>query len=646
MSDQNQNLPDDSENIEPILDDDSFQLSSGSDFGSFHTGLDDFILEDEPDELMDSPSSLESLIASSEVSDYTPVVIEDTEPEELSPVSSFEYGRNNEEDNQIEVDEHEDRVEKLIDQILAESTSDDFGFDPNYKSTFFDEEEDGPIFLSSDELSEVVTDDLEVEHVEHDESEILDEEPVIENIHDEIEFHDDSKESIEEPSPILEEKTPETETKAEDEFGFDPNYKSTFFDDEEDGPILLSTDELSEVVSEDLSVEHHDESQTQKPETDGLEDLSAGIDLDANLTEELSHDEKPHDPRDEFDFDPDHKSTFFDEEEDGPILLSSDELSEVVAEDLPIEHVEDEISNTEEEPEDDDAPTTIDANILDEIEATQTPEEDEEPVTLGSDVLDEISKDSEEITPEELEEEGKHSVDLAKDEKTEEALEPEIDSPEEEEEGLEDYKADIIADEDEIILFDEEEDEAGEMPSDLPSSDKLPESEPEEAISEIHEDDHHQEEPLEVQEVSDLSEHEDPFHDASEVEIDLHDELSKEPFHAEEDHHDEEHHETPEPSDVPLIPSGESKKEIIINLDEYADDGQLSPLEELRAMPKEEEESSVSKDSPETLSKDEMKKMMNYLDNLLGNLPEDMIQEFSKSSYFELYKKLMSDIGI
>ncbi|EMK24377.1 hypothetical protein LEP1GSC008_1327, partial [Leptospira kirschneri serovar Bulgarica str. Nikolaevo] len=93
-----------------------------------------------------------------------------------------------------------------------------------------------------------------------------------------------------------------------------------------------------------------------------------------------------------------------------------------------------------------------------------------------------------------------------------------------------------------------------------------------------------------------------------------------------------------------IVPTLESVKnqEMVIVLDEYADEEEPSPIEELRKTP-DQTEAIGGKDVP---SKDEMKRIMTYLDELLGNLPDDLIREFSRSDYFELYKKLMNQIGV
>ncbi|EMI61259.1 hypothetical protein LEP1GSC072_1811, partial [Leptospira noguchii str. Bonito] len=96
-----------------------------------------------------------------------------------------------------------------------------------------------------------------------------------------------------------------------------------------------------------------------------------------------------------------------------------------------------------------------------------------------------------------------------------------------------------------------------------------------------------------------------------------------------------------------IVPTLESVKdqEMVIVLDEYADEEESSPIEELRKTP-DQTEAITGQLSGDVPSKDEMKRIMTYLDELLGNLPDDLIREFSRSDYFELYKKLMKQIGV
>jgi len=47
-----------------------------------------------------------------------------------------------------------------------------------------------------------------------------------------------------------------------------------------------------------------------------------------------------------------------------------------------------------------------------------------------------------------------------------------------------------------------------------------------------------------------------------------------------------------------------------------------------------------------SLNDEEMRQVLKSLDELLGKLPEDIIEEFSKSDSFRLYEKLMKKYKI
>ena len=42
----------------------------------------------------------------------------------------------------------------------------------------------------------------------------------------------------------------------------------------------------------------------------------------------------------------------------------------------------------------------------------------------------------------------------------------------------------------------------------------------------------------------------------------------------------------------------------------------------------------------------ELKGVLSYMDNLLESLPEDKIEEFARSEYFDTYKKLFKELGL
>lgn len=94
---------------------------------------------------------------------------------------------------------------------------------------------------------------------------------------------------------------------------------------------------------------------------------------------------------------------------------------------------------------------------------------------------------------------------------------------------------------------------------------------------------------------------------------------------------------------IPTIEKLAPEPELNFILDEYADENELSPIEEIRKAGAAADEPEIGEATP---TQDEMKRILLYLDELLGNLPDDMIRDFSRSDYFELYKKLMKQIGV
>lgn len=92
----------------------------------------------------------------------------------------------------------------------------------------------------------------------------------------------------------------------------------------------------------------------------------------------------------------------------------------------------------------------------------------------------------------------------------------------------------------------------------------------------------------------------------------------------------------------------------VINLDEYAE---TPPSPEALKEPEVAEEKELAVTSASTavadtvavaegINKVEMRKMISYLDGLFDQLPEETIREFSRSEYFDLYKKIMTDLEL
>ncbi|NDK06289.1 hypothetical protein LKM2_2270 [Leptospira kirschneri serovar Mozdok] len=274
------------------------------------------------------------------------------------------------------------------------------------------------------------------------------------------------------------------------------------------------------------------------------------------------------------------------EEEDSnePIALSDEELGNLLAS-------ENEEPITSEEPSDLAESIDLDSTTSEPSEISLEEEDSNEPIALSLDELDHILTDENEepITSEE-------PSDLADwDSPTSEPSEISL----EEEDSNEPIA--LSLDELDHILTDENEE-----PEEQKIGSNIPEVETEEDLTEIL---------GELPPVSDL----DAF-DSIDEDVLKEEQVSK------------------------IVPTLESVKdqEMVIVLDEYADEEEPSPIEELRKTP-DQTEAIAGKDVP---SKDEMKRIMTYLDELLGNLPDDLIREFSRSDYFELYKKLMNQIGV
>ena len=78
-------------------------------------------------------------------------------------------------------------------------------------------------------------------------------------------------------------------------------------------------------------------------------------------------------------------------------------------------------------------------------------------------------------------------------------------------------------------------------------------------------------------------------------------------------------------------------------------EGQLEALREAEGRVKELEEelaSAPKHDATTELEKEELRKLLAYLDDLLSKLPEKEIENFSKTEYFEIYGRILDRLGI
>jgi len=114
--------------------------------------------------------------------------------------------------------------------------------------------------------------------------------------------------------------------------------------------------------------------------------------------------------------------------------------------------------------------------------------------------------------------------------------------------------------------------------------------------------------------------------------------------------------ETEDTMDIPLVELPEIDEELS-GID--SSDGDLLPETDFdtgfetnfaETMPKEVKKavpvSAGDEDNIPTNLKQELKIVLSYMDQLLESLPEDKIEEFAQSEYFDTYKKLFEELGL
>lgn len=103
------------------------------------------------------------------------------------------------------------------------------------------------------------------------------------------------------------------------------------------------------------------------------------------------------------------------------------------------------------------------------------------------------------------------------------------------------------------------------------------------------------------------------------------------------------HEVTPEAPMMPLAPLDAGADEP--SLAESTDKPATVFEEDLEAATLIHEDDKAAAATP-TPDAEELKSVMGYLDNLLGELPDDVIEKFAQSEYFKLYQKIMDKLGI
>ncbi|MBF3369811.1 midas domain-containing protein [Leptospira interrogans] len=626
----------------------------------------------------DSDDDLPDFITHVENEDFSLPVEQDSSLLSSDTISNSSLFEDFEEEEKISLPEHE--LEEIGNPVLSEEDSlsfEDFELPTNDLETseisLEDEEANEPIALSDEELGNLLASENEEPAAISEESNDLaeaidwDSPPGSETSLEDEEANEPIALSDEELGNLLASENEEPAAISEEsndlaeaiDWDSPPGSETSLEDEEANEPIALSDEELGNLLA----------SENEEPAAISEEsnDLTEAIDWDSPPTSEISlEDEEANEPialSDEelgnllaseneepaaiseesndlteaidWDSPPTSEISLEDEEANEPIALSDEELGNLLASENEEPAAISEESN--------DLAETIDWDSSPTSEISLEDEEANEPIALSLDELDHILTDENEEPAATSEE----SNDLT------EAIDwdssPTSEVPLEDEEANEPIA--LSLDELDHILTDENEEPAAisEESSDLADWDSPP-------TSEISLEDEEANEPIAFsdEELGNLlasgnEESEDKIgSDIPKAEEDLSEILGELPPVSDLDAFDSIDEDVSKEEEVStIVPTLESVKdqEMIIVLDEYADEEESSPIEELRKTP-DQTEAIVGELSGDVPSKDEMKRIMTYLDELLGNLPDDLIREFSRSDYFELYKKLMKQIGV
>lgn len=774
MADQEKNQNEDLENIEPILDEDSFSL----DLDDFDLGDDDLDVSpgieapnlDDISAFDDEDDSISDMVASSDdyddlldidldsdlnlLGEEDPILHDEdihadfSDYEETSeietPTSQPTKSQNkqpltiDDEDLELEFDDDLIDLDKEIEAIL---NGEDGILTSKKQSALQDDEEDGPISLSLEELENITGSLPEEEHSGLPERELSfdadqDEDHALIDEHSDLDLDLDDSE-IDTTLAFDEEGKPQFDLTdydneetfipqddlgpgGEEESSFktlvDPEEEELFGHNKEDENLTLSDEELGSILGaggeasleETLASEEEFFTTDDHSELPSFTDENSEFDLlggefepssentveseeeedEGPLTLSLEELENISDGLIPEETEETSSDLLSEEIEDESITLSADELGSIIAND-PIEENDSEEDHHEldtdlgedfgfdfGEPESDSDESSVEG-LEGEMEGFESAsdEEDEGPIALSLEELDSIAAEAEEVSEEELvdsldraplpyEEDLTPKSDLLAEEDEDESIAlsmeelENIAATEEEDNAITEHDDNDILEaeieQEDVTLSPESLDAilGEELPGEgLEDIANLPEEEEFTLSEQIEEESNNEfnldsidetsnsEVSLEPMEDIDLVEHEEEadFGDfTSDSTIDDSFDLT---------------HDLTEEVRTPTLASDDSE-EFEVDLDEYAMEGKLSPLEELRksdvSVPETNKESSdaFAEAGGDQLSVGDRKKVLGYLDNLLGNLPDEVIREFSKSQYFELYKKMMKELEI
>ncbi|RME92686.1 MAG: hypothetical protein D6767_02610, partial [Candidatus Hydrogenedentota bacterium] len=286
---------------------------------------------------------------------------------------------------------------------------------------------------------------------------------------------------------------------------------------------------------------------------------------------------------------------FFSEEEEGPITLSPDEMDGIL-EDVDEEAIE-EVGPTEENQPLETEPET---------ESSEQPALSAEPASAPM-ASPEAPMSSEDFFSEE--EEG--PITLSPDEMSGilEDVEEEV-----EEVSPQDTSQELKADEEPTTLEQTTEETPEELPQELEVEDVELEEEPVEISSD---------------EVSELVSTESEMEEETRSEISLEEDLEKQDVNISDTLPEAERAEDIKEEPVNLTAPAVKEEPVTISEEEGSVDLEKKASEE-EALP----------------DREELRDMIAYLDNLLGELPEETIKNFANSEYFKLYQKVLNQLGL
>lgn len=746
MADQEKNKNEDLENIEPVLDEDSFSL----DLDDFDMGDDDMDVSpgieapnlDDISGFDDEDDSISDMVASSDTyddlldidldsdlnllgeedpilhdedihADFSDYEEESEKEQNKTPNKSKQsYNANDTDEDDLELEFDDDLIDldKEIESIL---NGEDGILTSKKPKQDLEEEEEGPISLSLEELENITGDLEEEDHSgEPDRSQFDEEEHALIDEDSDLDLDLDDSE-IDTNLSFDEEGKPEfdlTDHDAEDTFTpkddlgpgtaeedstfkplVDPEEEELFGKTKEDENLTLSDEELGNILGAggEASLEETLGSEEEFLTTDDESDLPSFSDEDEESSFDLlggefepaeetesSEEEEDEGPLTlsleelenisgeaiEEDFEEPASDILNEELEDESITLSPDELGNIIAGDPVEESVDSEMEETHEldtdlgddfdfalgEPESDlENSENSEEGLEGQMEGFESSDDDEGPIALSMEELESIASDAEESSEEELvdsfdraplpyEEELAPKSDVLAEEEEDESIALSMEELENitasEEEDVEQEDVTLSPESLDEILGEELPGEGLEDIADLPVEEEF-------SLSEQTGNEEPSDFDLTADDAENLVEHEDEFDFGdlpSDPTIDDSFDLT-----------------TNEPKEtrVPTLASDDSE-EYEVDLDEYAMEGKLSPLEELRKLDVSTTESKQSSAEAfadaggDNLSVGDRKKVLGYLDNLLGNLPDEVIREFSKSQYFELYKKMMKELEL